>query len=198
LINAGDTAIDFTLHTLEGSPWTLSESLKNNKPVCMIWGMYTCPAFQGMGTSAPYDACSYWHEASLVAAYHDKVTFVHLVAAEPHPYAPFTNFDDGTVRVNFWSIVSQSFTYEDRLEMVRMIVPNIHPFSALLADYLPDNPYFPGLSQPVWCSYANGARTAMVIGADGIVKYTQDWFNSNDMAIALDSILENNAAIMDE
>jgi peroxiredoxin len=41
----GDAAIDFELRDIEGRAYRLSELLKD-KPVVMIWGMYTCPAFQ--------------------------------------------------------------------------------------------------------------------------------------------------------
>ena len=44
-VSVGDAAIDFTLHDLAGIPHTLSHMLQE-KPVVLIWGMYTCPAYQ--------------------------------------------------------------------------------------------------------------------------------------------------------
>ena len=66
-MNAGDDAIDFTLHDLDGEAWNLGETLKaTGMPVVMVWGMLTCPGFQGLGTESPWDQCSYWDQHSLV------------------------------------------------------------------------------------------------------------------------------------
>lgn len=45
VLSAGDQAVDFTLWDLDGREWTLS-SLLAARPVVLLWGMYTCPAFQ--------------------------------------------------------------------------------------------------------------------------------------------------------
>ena len=57
----------------------------------------------------------------------DRVTFVHVYGAEPHPKLPGTNFDSGGVVVNYWSTVSQPETYDQRLKMVERIRDLIHP-----------------------------------------------------------------------
>lgn len=67
LLQPGDDAIDFTLHDLEGGAWKLSAALEKGLPVVLIWGMITCPAYQGMGTTPPWDKCGYWHEYELVS-----------------------------------------------------------------------------------------------------------------------------------
>jgi hypothetical protein len=54
----GDSAFDFTLSDLSGTSHTLSALLKD-KPVVLVWGMWTCPAYQGLGQEAPFDECSY-------------------------------------------------------------------------------------------------------------------------------------------
>lgn len=67
-MEAGDYAIDFTLHDTSGQPWNLRDTLEaTGKPVVMIWGMFTCPAFQGYGTEPPWDMASYWEEYHLVS-----------------------------------------------------------------------------------------------------------------------------------
>lgn len=66
-IKVGDDAIDFTLHDIDGQPWNLAQALADGLPVVMIWGMFTCPAWQGMGTSPPWDKCSYRDEYQLVS-----------------------------------------------------------------------------------------------------------------------------------
>ena len=51
-VSVGDAAIDFTLHDLADIPHTLSHMLQD-KPVVLIWGMYTCPAYQVRHTLQP-------------------------------------------------------------------------------------------------------------------------------------------------
>mmetsp|Transcript_11742 Transcript_11742/g.17515 ORF Transcript_11742/g.17515 Transcript_11742/m.17515 type:complete len:260 (-) Transcript_11742:112-891(-) len=189
LLKAGSIAVDFTLHTLEGKPFNLKSALKE-KPVVLIWGMYTCPAYEGLGYAYPFDECSFWDESGLVSRYHNFFTFVHLVGPEPHPIAPYTNFDSGTIKVNYWSTIEQPLTYETKKKVTEKIKEKTHPNSILLPDYLPDNPYKPGMSQAVWCTYGMGARTATVITQDGMIRFTQDWFHASNMAVVLDEILQ--------
>lgn len=67
-LETGGDAIDFTLHSLGGDPWSLREALEESGlPVVMIFGMLTCPAFQGYGTTPPWDKCGYWDERELVS-----------------------------------------------------------------------------------------------------------------------------------
>lgn len=63
------------------------------------------------------------------------------------------------------------------------------PTQVILPDYLPDNPYS-DLNQPAWCSYAMGARSAVMITAGGTVFYQQDWLNTDDLADAIDGYWE--------
>ena len=37
------------------------------------------------------------------------------------------------------------------------------------------------INNPVWCSYAHSSRAAIYISQQGYVKYTQSWFDGNDM-----------------
>lgn len=55
----------------------------------------------------------------------------------------------------------------------------------ILVDYLPGNPYSE-LIQPVWCSYAMGARPVTVITPDGKVFFQRGWFHSKHVAGALE------------
>eukprot|EP00904_Undaria_pinnatifida_P010542 jgi/Undpi1/6618/HiC_scaffold_20.g09097.m1 len=188
----GEAAIDFTLHDTRGQAWNLREHLEGEggKPVVLIWGMYTCPAYQGMGTDAPWDKCGYRDEFDLVESHKDRVTFVHLYGVEPHPMLPGTNFDSGGVVVNYWSTVAQPKTYEQRLAMVERIEGLTHPEQVILPDYLPGNPYS-DLIQPVWCSYALGARPSIVISTDGTIWFQQTWLQTQDLAHHLDMLLKH-------
>ena len=91
-LEVGDKAFDFTLSDLDGTTHTLSDKI-SEKPVLLLWGMWTCPAYQGLGTEKPFDQCSYKDEWDLTETYKDSVTVIHLVGPEPHPTTPDTNFD---------------------------------------------------------------------------------------------------------
>jgi len=184
-----DSAIDFTLYDLDGTGHTLSTILESGKPVVMIWGMWTCPAYQGLGTSYPYDQCSYKDEWDLVEAYKDTVQFIHLVGPEPHPLTPDTNFDSGKQLMNYWSTVRQPMNYDDRVAMAKKVKDYTHPSALLLPDLMVGNPYDETSNQPVWCSMGLGARTAMIVGTDGKIAFSQDWFRSDDVAAALDVVI---------
>lgn len=64
MLDTGQDAIDFTLHNMDGEAWNLRAALDKGMPVVMIWGMYTCPAFQGYSKNVE---CSYWDEYTLVS-----------------------------------------------------------------------------------------------------------------------------------
>lgn len=68
VLDTGDAAIDFTLHDLNGDPWNLADALANGdgKPVVLIWGMATCPAYQGLDSQGSDYRWTYWDEISLV------------------------------------------------------------------------------------------------------------------------------------
>lgn len=72
LLESGQPAIDFTLYDYPGgNAWNLREELEaGGKPVVLIWGMFTCPAFQGMGDKPPippWDKCGYRDEYDMVS-----------------------------------------------------------------------------------------------------------------------------------
>lgn len=56
----------------------------------------------------------------------------------------------------------------------------------ILPDYLTGNPYS-SLNQPVWCSYANGARSSVVVASAGHVFYQQGWLNTDQLRTAIDA-----------
>ncbi|CAN0150810.1 unnamed protein product [Ectocarpus fasciculatus] len=185
-LTVGRDAVDFTLHGLDGQRWNLGETLeRTDLPVVMVWGMFTCPGFQGYGTSPPWDKCGYRDEYDLVEAYEGKATFVHLYGPEPHPAMPGTNFDVGTTWQAFWSVYPQAKSYDERRSMAERISSLIHPSQKILVDYLPGNPYSE-LIQPVWCSYSMGARPVTVVTPDGKLFFQRGWFHSGHVSRAID------------
>ncbi|KAJ8609338.1 hypothetical protein CTAYLR_009284 [Chrysophaeum taylorii] len=156
-----------------------------DKPVVLIWGMWTCPAFQGLGGSPPFDQCSYMDEYGLVDKYVDRANFVHLMGPEPHPVTPDVNFDSGRMLMNYWSTVPQPRTWADRATLASRVAPMLHPKARFLVDTLGDNPKDPRNS-PVWCSLGQGARTALLVDTQGYLRYAQEWFHAGDMADQID------------
>lgn len=194
-VSVGEGLTDFTLPSIDGTYVTLSDVLYE-KPTVLIWGMWTCPAFQGLGegTSPPFDECSYRDEYDLVEAYADSVNFIHLVGPEPHPSTPDVNFDSGKQLMNYWSTVSQPRTWLGRMEMAAKVAATKHPKSYLLVDTLADATDGRGRNQPAWCSLGQGARVAMLVAQDGSLVYSQTWFHKSDMASAIDDHLASVAA----
>ncbi|CAN0057024.1 unnamed protein product [Ascophyllum nodosum] len=189
--DTGASAIDFTLHDVEGQAWNLHEVLEGSdgKPVALIWGMSTCPAYQGLDSQGSSYRWAYWDEYDLVESHSDRAIFVHIYGPEPHPESPEVNFDSGKLLPNYWSISRQARSYETRLQSARNIRGTTHPNQVILPDYLPDNPYSP-LNQPVWCSYANAARSAVLISQLGTIFYQQEWLNTDELGIAIDAYWE--------
>lgn len=94
----------------------------------MIWGQYTCPAWQGYRSDTTFIGSSYTDEYNLVETFKNKVQVLHLVGPEPHPYWPYANFDSGLLKMNLWSTIDQPLTYESRLATsVEKVKDRVHP-----------------------------------------------------------------------
>jgi hypothetical protein len=79
--------------------------LLHDKPVVMIWGHYTCPAFQGYKSDTTFSGSSFEEEFALIESYGDQITFLHMIGPEPHPMWPYANFDSGSLKMNYWSTI---------------------------------------------------------------------------------------------
>ena len=189
-LSVGEQAYDFTLTDLDGTKHTLSDKLAE-KPVLLLWGMWTCPAYQGLGTEKPFDQCSYKDEWDLTETYKDSVSIIHLVGPEPHPTTPDTNFDTGKQLMNYWSTVRQPKTMANRIEMAKKVKEYTHPNALLLVDSLSSEEG--EANQGVWCTMGLGARTSVLIGMDGLVKFKEDWFRADNTANAIEKVLESSS-----
>ena len=137
LMNVGDQAIDFTLPSVTGQSINLGQLL-TQKAVLLLWGHWTCPAFQGFHSDTTFTGSSYNDENDLMELYGSKyITIVHLIGPEPHPIWPYTNFDSGTLRMNYWSTIKQPQTYDERLEWsVPKVVQLLHRDIVVIAEPL--------------------------------------------------------------
>jgi len=89
---------------LQGNIVKLSTLLKE-KPVALIWGHYTCPAYHGYDPEHTHQGSSYEDEYDLVSKYHEKIYFLHMVGPEPFPIWPYGNFDTGAIKMSYWSTI---------------------------------------------------------------------------------------------
>ena len=107
----GEAAIDFTLHDTRGQAWNLREHLEGEggKPVVLIWGMYTCPAYQGMGTDAPWDKCGYRDEFDLVSFFFQRFLFNFSFCRSTSPTLFYKNISVFIKNISRTSAVSSLF-----------------------------------------------------------------------------------------
>lgn len=194
-VGNSDAAVDFKLSTfIDGDKVVLSELLQE-KPVLLLYGMYTCPAFQGYYSSKnPSSHMSKYDEYALVEKYKDQVSFVHLYGPEPHPKRPDKNFDTGKIIEFPWSTVRNAKTWDARRDSAMLIKDDLHPESLFVLDNLggpteldhgvEEPPY-----NPVWCTYGPGARQAFLIGKTGRIYDVQAWFHASTMAGAIEELM---------
>ena len=71
--------------------------------------------------------------------------------------------------------------------MAKKVKEYTHPSAVLLVDScLLRRRAKPGC----WCTMGLGARTAILIGMDGAVKFKEDWFRADNTANAIEALLE--------
>jgi hypothetical protein len=104
MLDVGDVAVNFTLRSVYNEVVNLG-SLLEKRAVVLIWGHWTCPAFQGFHSDTTFMGASYDEENTMADQYGDYITVVHLIGPEPHPIWPFTNFDSGALKLNMWSTI---------------------------------------------------------------------------------------------
>lgn len=193
-VDDSESAVDFKVATYDGEKIVLSELLKE-KPVVLVYGMYTCPAFQGYYSEKnPNSHMSKYDEWALVEKYYDQVSFIHLYGPEPHPKRPDKNFDTGKIIEFPWSTVRNAKTWESRRSTAELVKDDIHPEAYFVLDNLggptmidhgvEEPPY-----NPVWCTYGPGARQAFLIGRNGRMYDVQAWFHASTLAGAIEELL---------
>lgn len=193
-VDESESAVDFKLATYDGDKVVLSDLLKE-KPVVLVYGMHTCPAFQGYYSEKnPSSHMSKYDEWALVEKYYDRVSFIHLYGPEPHPKRPDKNFDTGKIIEFPWSTIRNAKTWEARRTAAALIKDDIHPEAYFALDNLggpkmldhgvEEPPY-----NPVWCTYGPGARQAFLIGRNGRMYDVQAWFHASTLAGAIEELL---------
>ena len=118
--------------------------------------------------------------------YADRVHFVHIYVAEPHPMSPDVSPYTGKVWEGSYSTRGQAFTYDERVEAAVEILPELEGDQQILVDDLE-----PGdLNNPVWCTYGPCPNCAYLISRDGVIENVQTWVEADGMEEAIDRLLE--------
>ena len=158
----GAMAPEFTLKTIEGRSVSL-RNLRAQKPVALITGSYSCPAFRG------------WAEElrKMHADYGDRVTFLVLYTVEAHPKGSPSPYRPGREWVTSDNrrdgiLVAQPQNYRNRVKLATLCRDAL----GLGAPIVVDN-----LENAVWKAYGAAPNAAYLIGMDGKVVIRHGWFH---------------------
>lgn len=175
-LQAGDTAYDFKLYSINGDSFSLSQKLSNGKPVLLVSGSYTCPVFRNKVALIN----------SLAATYAGQLEIAVIYTVEAHPTGISSYF--GYVNVtqqnqNAGILYSQPATYGERKTVC----------SDMLQDMSINVPVY--LDAPCniwWNTYGPAPNNAYLIAPNGIVFVKHGWFDrhpDHDIICDIDSLL---------
>jgi len=157
-----DTVHDFTLYEPNGTPQTLSQDLRNGKPVLLISSSYTCPVFRGK-----IDEINALH-----AMFKDRVRIYVVYTVEAHPnqdISPyFGRVNTGQQNMNEGVLYRQPLTYGDRLNVVNDLLLNYPLDVPILVD---------GPCNAWWTQYGPAPNNATLIDTNGVVRIKHAWFD---------------------
>lgn len=173
---AGEIVHDFTLYNKDGDAFNLESKLLEGKPLMLMTGSYTCPAFRG----ALYEL------EQLISAYQNEVNFVIVYTVEAHPDIDISPYFDTVnttqINVNQGILYQQPTTYGERVN----IVADMLNAYAINCDVLIDSP-----CNEFWYTYGEAPNRAYLIDTTGEVVTSQGWFNFPYMTTAIDDYLGN-------
>ncbi|MDP3849647.1 MAG: deiodinase-related protein [Luteolibacter sp.] len=171
--HAGETAPDFELRALDGTRWKLSESL-HDKPVALILGSYSCPAFRGWSASLQ----------ELAENHRDEVQFLILYTVEAHPAGSASPYRDAEWLTSFnireGIRLPQPASTAERL----VLAGACRDALGLRIPMLPDT-----MDNHNWEAYGRAPNAAYLIGRDGRVALRQGWFHSGSFGKAINVLL---------
>lgn len=157
----GDPVPDFTLYSLYGEEFTLSDKLAEGKPVLLISGSYTCWVYR-----AAVDQIN-----GLQMLFGDMINIAVVYTVEAHPTdtsvyfndiaTGWPNFDDGVLYPN-------PTTYGERIEVAQDMLDEL-PLNVPL---LMDSP-----CHDWWLNYGTNPNAAFFITPEGLVFDSQQWFD---------------------
>lgn len=173
-IPIGQKVNDFTLYNKDGNAFNLENILLEGKPLFIMTGSYTCPAYRAALTDLN----------QLISDYGNDVTFLIAYTVEAHPiidYSPYFDTVNTTqINVNQGILYEQPTTYEERKTIVSDMLNN----STINCEVILDSP-----CNEFWTAYGEAPNRAYLIDTAGVVQISQGWFNYPYAVNAIDTYL---------
>jgi len=159
---AGERAPEFTLKTTEGRSVSLRQ-LRAQKPVALITGSYSCPAFRGWAKGL----------REVHAHYRDRVAFLILYTIEAHPKGSPSPYRPGREWLTSYNrregiLIAQPRNYKERVKLATRARDVLELDVPIAVDQL-DN--------AVWKAYGAAPNAAYLIATDGKVVIRHGWFH---------------------
>lgn len=183
----GETVNDFILYDNNAIEYQLSQILSAGKPVLLLTGSYSCPA---------YRYCMEQVLPDLIAMFDTNVIFLAVYQLEAHPVGPdYSPFSDTVFTTSFnYSdsiLLPQQRVYGDRKNYAYQSEVAYGPVCPLLLD---------GPGNEFWTAYGPSPNNAYLITKEGWVYNKYGWMNSSkyqaisdiNMLLATSGITESN------
>lgn len=180
----GDPVADFIVYDTASLPVQLSQLLADGKPVLLVSGSRSCPA---------YRKCATIVLPELYTLYGAYVHFLVVYQMEAHPIGPFYSPFSDTVNTTATNVaanvlIPQHITYADRKQRA---IEQLHTqtFSCPMALDGPGNEF--------WQAYGPSPNNGYLITAQGIVYAKYGWMHLNKLQAIQDiqSLLGINGSI---
>lgn len=183
---AGDTIPHFLLYDKNGVAFDILTILQTGKPLLLIGGNYTCPAFRQKINKIN----------SVAATYSNQINIFVVYGVEAHPKSPDFSPYSGTLWVtgenqNEPVLYLQPTTYGGRKQLVNDMLAN--PLYTLSVPVLID-----GTCNAWWQNFGPAPNNAYLIKPNGVVFKKEAWFDKAPDNINTDITDLLNATDLDE
>ena len=158
----GDTVADFTLFTMHGDSFRLSEALSNGKPVLLVNGNYTCPRYRDKHVDLEAMADFYGSDLSVYVVYTVEAHPIN----DPSPYSGTVWVTNENYKDNI--LFPQPKTYGERLGIATQMAAEM----AITVPILIDGP-----CNPWWSHFGPAPNNAYLIEPNGTVAVKHAWFH---------------------
>lgn len=169
----GNPVADFIVYDTSGNALQLSQLITDNKPVLLISGSRTCPAYR-------YTAMQII--PSLVNMFASQVNILVVYQLETHPVTPDVSPFSGTVwtmQQNYTDnvLIRQHNVYDDRINCIKQTILNEGSSCPIYADG-PGNEY--------WQNFGPSPNNAYLLRPDGTVYNKYGWIEDHEADVIND------------